>query len=143
MRKSIGVILLLLSMGLLLAGCGGKNDVAAQEADAGQSAPATEGESAAVAGDPVHGQELYSTACVACHGPDAKGVAGLGKSLHPSDSEFVRQSSDEELMTFIKVGRQPGEQGNTTGVAMPPKGGNPALSEGDLADIVAYIRTLE
>ena len=32
---------------------------------------------------------------------------------------------------------------NTTGVAMPPKGGNPALKEADLADIVAYLRTLE
>jgi mono/diheme cytochrome c family protein len=28
-------------------------------------------------------------------------------------------------------------------VAMPPKGGNPALSEEDLADVVAYLRTLE
>jgi disulfide bond formation protein DsbB len=81
--------------------------------------------------------------CIACHGADAKGVQGLGKSLHPSDSEFVSQNSDEELVEFIKVGRQPGEPGNTTGVAMPPKGGNPAISDEDLYDIVAWMRTLD
>ena len=51
--------------------------------------------------------------------------------------------SDPELIEFIKVGRQPDHPLNTTGVAMPPKGGSPALSDSDIVDIVAYIRTLD
>ena len=46
-------------------------------------------------------------------------------------------------MEFIKVGRDPSDPLNTTDVAMPPKGGNPALDNDDLYDIVSYIRTLQ
>ncbi|MCA9797776.1 MAG: cytochrome c, partial [Candidatus Eremiobacteraeota bacterium] len=95
------------------------------------------------AGNPANGEKLYMSSCVACHGADAKGVPSLGKSLHPSDSAFVHEHSDADLVEFIKVGRQPGEPLNTTGVAMPPKGGNPAISDAELYDIVAWIRTLD
>jgi disulfide bond formation protein DsbB len=67
----------------------------------------------------------------------------LGKSLHASESEFVRTQSDDALVEFIKVGRQPDDPANTTGIAMPPKGGNPAITDGDLYNIVAWLRTLE
>lgn len=30
----------------------------------------------------------------------------------------------------------------TTGVVMPPLGGNPALTDADLIDVIAYVRTL-
>lgn len=138
MRKVGTILVLMLSLILVLAACGGEDDPAASAA-----APAAQAQPAAVAGDPAHGEELFMSTCIACHGADAKGVQGLGKSLHPSDSEFIRSSSDEKLIEFIKVGRQPGDPGNTTGVAMPPKGGNPAISEADIHDIVAWIRTLE
>ena len=46
------------------------------------------------------------------------------------------------MLEFVKVGRPTGDPLNTTGVDMPPKGGNPALSEEDLYDIVAYIRAI-
>jgi disulfide bond formation protein DsbB len=41
------------------------------------------------------------------------------------------------------VGCSTSDPENTTGVAMPPKGGNPSLSDGDLQNVVAYIRTLQ
>lgn len=134
---------------LLLAACGGKGKSANAESDAGAAPAAVSDASAApvavseAQGDPAKGQQAFQSACVACHGPDAKGVTGLGKSLHPSDSEFVRSHSDAELVEFIKVGRQPDDPLNTTGVAMPPKGGNPAISDDDLYNIVAWIRTLD
>jgi mono/diheme cytochrome c family protein len=46
------------------------------------------------------------------------------------------------LVEFIKVGRDAGDPLNTTGVAMPPKGGNPAMSEQEVADIVAFVRSI-
>jgi disulfide bond formation protein DsbB len=32
---------------------------------------------------------------------------------------------------------------NTTGIAMPPKGGNAALTTKDIQDVVAYVRALK
>jgi mono/diheme cytochrome c family protein len=40
------------------------------------------------------------------------------------------------------VGRQPTDPLNTTGQLMPAKGGNPALTDEDLYNVVAYIRSL-
>jgi disulfide bond formation protein DsbB len=58
-------------------------------------------------------------------------------------SEFIAGKSDDELVEFLKVGRPPDDPLNTTGVAMLPKGGNPSLTDEDLHNIVAYIRTLQ
>jgi len=79
--------------------------------------------------------------CSACHGPEGKGVPGLGKDM--TASEFITGKTDAELVDFIKVGRDPSDPLNTTGVAMPPKGGNPALSDDDLLNVVMFIRTLQ
>jgi disulfide bond formation protein DsbB len=64
----------------------------------------------------------------------------LGKDL--TTSQFVKDKSDAELVAFVKQGRPASDPANTTGVDMPPRGGNPALSDTDLANIVAFIRTL-
>ena len=92
------------------------------------------------AGNAEHGKQIYSQICIACHGPEAKGVQGLGKDL--TTSTFVAEKSDAEMVDFLKVGRDPSDPLNTTGVAMPPKGGNPALSDQDMLDIVAFVRTI-
>lgn len=92
-------------------------------------------------GDPVDGQQLFSATCAACHGPAGEGIPGLGKDM--TTSQFIAGQTDAELVDFIKVGRDPSDLLNTTGVGMPSKGGNPALSDEDLLDIVAYIRTLQ
>ena len=128
--------MLLALIGLLLAGCGGKKESAVSAAPAEAPAQAA----APAAGDPAQGEILYAQACVACHGPDGAGVEGLGKPF--TTSEFLLTVDDAELVAFIKQGRDPSDPANTTGVAMPPKGGNPALTDAQLADIVAYVRTL-
>jgi hypothetical protein len=69
--------------------------------------------------------------------------SGIGTHLPLIHGEFIRESSDEEMVEFIKVGRQPDHPLNTTGVAMPPKGGNPAFSDEGIYDIVAWMRTLD
>ena len=78
---------------------------------------------------------------MACHGAAGIGVTGLGKAL--TTSEFVADNSDAELVAFIEEGRDVSHPDNTTGVAMPPKGGNPALSQADMANIVAYMRAIQ
>lgn len=87
----------------------------------------------------AHGESLF-VSCAACHGPDGLGVPNLGKNL--VESEFVHSLSDEELVDFIKTGRPIWDAENTTGIDMPPKGGNPTLTDDDILAIVAYLRTL-
>ena len=127
-RRTIVIVCLLLALPLALAACGGG------------AAPATPTPAGPV-GDASKGAEKFAGTCVACHGPDATGVTGLGKDL--TTSEFVKTKSDAELIAFVKVGRPSSDPANTTGVDMPPKGGNPALTDQDLADIIAFLRTLQ
>ena len=97
---------------------------------------------ATLAPDPqavARGKKAYIS-CMACHGKDAKGVKNMGKDL--VNNTFVSSLSDAALVDFIKKGRGPTDPANTTKIAMPPKGGNPALKDAQNQDIVAYIRSL-
>jgi disulfide bond formation protein DsbB len=140
--------LLLLAGSLAIAACGGGSEpepTAVPAAPAEAAAPAEEAApaeavAAAPAGDADKGKAVFDTACIACHGPGGVGVEGLGKSF--VTSEFVTTVDDAGLVEFIKVGRPADDPANTTGVAMLPKGGNPAITDDDLLNIVAYIRTL-
>lgn len=98
---------------------------------------------ASVALDPqmvAAGDQIYHTICMACHGFNARGIAGLGKTL--IGSAYVDSATDDELLTFLQVGRAVNDPLNTTGVAMPARGGNPNLTDDDLRNVIAYIRSL-
>ncbi|NHZ71569.1 MAG: c-type cytochrome [Aquificales bacterium] len=129
----IGVLL------FVLAACGGGGDTSSESSSSSASEPAAE--EAVAVGDPTHGEELFVATCLACHGEGGVGIEGLGKDM--TTSEFIKGLSDAELLAFIKVGRSTTDEANTTGVDMPLKGGNPALTDDDLNDIIAYMRTLE
>ena len=127
MKIRITLIALALT-GVLVTACG----------DAGGSPPAS---APPLTGDATAGKTKFESVCAACHGVDAKGLPGLGKNL--VTSEFAKGKTDAELVAFIKAGRPVGDPLNTTGVEMPPKGGNSSFTDQDLYDIVAYIRQLE
>lgn len=65
----------------------------------------------------------------------------MGKNLH--DNPFIQTRSAAELVDFLKVGRRSYDPLNLTGVDMPPRGGNPALTGQDLAAIAAYLESLQ
>lgn len=140
MKQNFLLLILLLAMPtFILTACGGSSvaqSASNQEPVSKQAEPAQ-----APAGDPAAGRELFIATCAACHGPAGQGVPGLGKDM--TSSEFIAGLTDDELVEFIKIGRDPSDPLNTTGVAMPPKGGNPALSDQDLYNITAYIRSLQ
>lgn len=89
----------------------------------------------------TRGKELYEESCSTCHGMQGQGVPHLGVDLQTS--KFVTQKTDAQLVAFITQGRAANDPLNTTHVAMPPKGGNPALNPQNLADIVAYVRQMQ
>jgi disulfide bond formation protein DsbB len=86
------------------------------------------------------GQKIFGRLCATCHGRDAKGMRGLGKSLIAN--AFTKSLSDQELVEFLQKGRAATDPLNETGVDMPPKGGDPTLTTEDLQHVVAYLRTL-
>ena len=94
-----------------------------------------------IQGDAAAGQQKFLTTCVSCHGPDAKGMPGLGKNL--TTSQFIKDRTNTEMVEFLKGGRPSSDPLNTTGVDMPPRGGNPVLTDTDLLDIITYVRGLQ
>lgn len=99
------------------------------------------GGAAASKGDVAKGKEAFAASCVSCHGADAKGVPGLGKDL-TKKSEWLKKQNEETLTAFIRKGRTAAEPENTTKVDMPPKGGNPALTDADMQNLAAYILSI-
>ena len=80
------------------------------------------------------GKAIYEQTCVACHGVKGKssipGVADLAGRNGPLTK------SDGELITSIRDGVQrPGSM-----MTMPPKGGNPALTDEEIQAVLDYIR---
>ncbi|MFN0135900.1 MAG: cytochrome c [Phycisphaerae bacterium] len=112
--------------------------VSQQDKDA---ALAAAGGDAELAGYIASGNKLFHSTCVACHGQGGVGIQGNGKSL--ANNEFIQSLDDDGLLAFVKQGRGPSDPKNTTGIQMPPKGGNPAMSDDDILDVVAYLRTLQ
>ncbi len=150
MKRLFILIAVITVVAFVVAACGGGQPSgqapAATQPPAQQEKPEEkpekeEGGKMVMAGDPAKGEELYMSTCASCHGPDARGLPNLGKNLR--SSEFVKGLSDEELLDFIKKGRPASDPANTTGVDMPPKGGNPALTDEDIMHIIAYIRSIE
>lgn len=144
------MLALLLALGLVLAACASDPEAGGTTtggettaANGGTTVPDGEepenGEEPE-GGDAEAGAEVFAGTCATCHGPEGKGITGLGKDL--TTSQFVADSTDAELIAFLEVGRPADDPLNTTGVAMPPKGGNPALTEEDLLDVVAYMRSI-
>ena len=121
-NKLLPILAIFILAALILAAGGGASD------------PTFSAEDVAAGGD------IFTSTCSACHGPDAKGLPNLGKDL--TTSEYVRDNDDETLLVLLVEGRPSGHELNTTGVDMPPKGGNPALSDDDLKTVVAFLRSI-
>ncbi len=122
MRKTVWISLAL-GVAVLLAACGGDTE------------PTYSPETIA------EGEALFQQTCFACHGPDGKGLPNLGKDL--TTSEFVKTSNDAELLAYVLEGRAADDPLNTTGVAMPPKGGFSFLTEDNINSIIAFVRSIQ
>lgn len=91
---------------------------------------------AAEAGDAAAGKELYAANCTACHGVKGDGRGPAAVALNPKPADFTSASfwqgrTDAQVAGSIRSGR-PGT--SMTGFTQ--------LSEGDLDDLVTYLRTL-
>jgi len=93
-------------------------------------------------GDPsaANGEKLFRQTCATCHGMNGEGIDKLGKAL--VGNEFLALNSEKALVDFLVEGRSATHPDNSRGVDMPPRGGNPKLTDEDLAAIIVYARSL-
>ncbi|MBZ5597446.1 MAG: c-type cytochrome [Acidobacteriia bacterium] len=83
-------------------------------------------------GDPSHGLSLFLRNCAGCHGMNGRG--GLAPEI--GNPVFQRAATDEFIIGTIRNGR--------VGTAMPAfqRPEAPTLGDQDIADVLAYLRTL-
>jgi mono/diheme cytochrome c family protein len=88
----------------------------------------------------TEGQKIYAGAglCAACHGPQAKGTAGLGPNL--TDAEWLHSNGTYDALVAQITAGVPANK-SKTGVAMPPKGGA-ALTDAQIRAVAAYVWSL-
>jgi mono/diheme cytochrome c family protein len=102
----------------------------------------------ATAGDAAAGKTLYDTNCMSCHGMTGKGDGPVGAVLTPRPRDFSAgefkfdtdtdgtPGSDADLQAVIKQGA--GAFGGSP--LMAPW---PSLSDDEIANLIAYIRSLK
>ncbi len=82
----------------------------------------------------LSGKEIFEKTCQACHGADGKGVIP-GAPDFSSKNSPLKNLSKEVLLKHIENGFQsPGSP-----AAMPPRGGNPNLTDQELSEVLEYM----
>jgi mono/diheme cytochrome c family protein len=159
-RKLIFVTMLLLLSILLLSACGKSQatpttaPLGTESGEPGEvpkpSNPGGPGEAVNLKGDPAAGAEVYSGNCGICHGDQGKGgienpgsTDGTVPPLAPIDPGL--KSSDPKVFAtnidlFIQHGSVP--EGSGPAKQMPGWGDTNALTQQQIADVIAYIISL-
>lgn len=136
-----------LSLTALLAACGGGEPPADEMPPADTPPPATTpstppaGGAALPAGVTPEmaaaGQQTFSTVCVACHGPDAKGTP-LAPDLTDNVWLNISGRNYDEIVNLVKTGVDPAKEAPAP---MPPMGGA-QLTDQQVNEVAAYVMTL-
>lgn len=88
------------------------------------------------------GQEVFMNECSFCHGDTAMGLEqdGMILGVQLAETGFMDNLSDEELISFIRTGREPEAADSKTGNLMPAVD---YLEDGDYEALVAYLRSIQ
>ncbi|MBL0922822.1 MAG: c-type cytochrome [Phycisphaerales bacterium] len=92
--------------------------------------------------DQLAGRALFVASCASCHAADGSGGAGLTGDFKLAESKLVASLDDAHLVEFLKQGRAANHPDNFSGFSMPPKGGNPTLTDEQLLQIAQFVRAL-
>jgi cytochrome c5 len=114
------------------------------------SNPGGPGEAVNLKGDAAVGQQIFVAQCSACHGDQGKaGIPNPGSddgsvpALNPIDSTLISEDAlvyATNIDLFIEHGSKPA--GPFPVISMPPWGDQKLLSPQEIADLIAYIISL-
>jgi hypothetical protein len=79
----------------------------------------------------LRGSVVYDCTSIACNGPHAVDIPGLGNDW--KTNKFIKDNSDADVVTFVKQDRPTTDPENNMGADMPAMSGNNALTDKDLA----------
>lgn len=127
LKRTLLPLLLLVAA---LAACGKKEEAKPAAAPAQQAAPAPAAPAPVASAATEKGEEVYKKTCNLCHQTAVAGAPKLG--LKTDWEARIAQGADMLYEHAIK-----GYNGSKG--AMPPKGGNPALSDDDVKAAVDYM----
>ncbi len=82
----------------------------------------------------VSAKALYEGTCIACHGPNGKGILPGVPDLSDTKGRLTKPNSVLEKHILE------GFQTSGSAMAMPAKGGNPGLTPQDVANLLTYMR---
>jgi cytochrome c oxidase cbb3-type subunit 3 len=88
-------------------------------------------------GDERLGQFWFDSICSTCHGPNGDGYAAGGTGTAIGKASFLDKVSDGFIRVSIKQGRS-----NTRMIGYSGPEAMAALSDSDVDDIIAYLRTV-
>jgi mono/diheme cytochrome c family protein len=102
----------------------------------------------AQAGDAAAGKTIYTTNCASCHGATGKGDGPVGSALNPKPRDFSVGSFKFDTNKNGTPGEDADLKGVITGGAAAYGGSPlmapwPTLSDADVDNVIAYIRTLK
>jgi mono/diheme cytochrome c family protein len=153
-RRWFGIFTLLMIAMLLLSACSNaeKNDEAGEAAK--PSNGGGPGQAVSLTGDPAKGADIFKQECVKCHGEEGVGgvpnTGSLDKEvppLKPIDESMV--SSDAKTFAtnidlFLEHGSnpEPEKEGTAAEKTMPAFGDQKLLEPQQIADVIAYVISL-
>lgn len=114
------------------------------------SNPGGPGQALDLTGDPAAGAQIFQANCLPCHGPEGKqGVpnAGTDNGFVPTLNPIAPALKDPDPATFafnldlfIQHGSTP--SGPNPSISMPAWGDSGALTQQQIADVIAYLISL-
>ena len=149
-HRFAGLLAIALILVLVLAACSSGQATSDSEKVPKPSNPGGTGPALSLTGDATHGSDVFKANCVACHGDQGKApVANPGStdgtvpSLNPIDEALFNSNPKTfaaNIDLFIEHGSTP--EGTSPALKMPAFGDTKTLSPQDIADVMAYVISL-
>ncbi|MDE0205188.1 MAG: cytochrome c [Candidatus Tectomicrobia bacterium] len=91
--------------------------------------------------DAAAGEEIYAQYCALCHGEQGRGDGSLSANLDPkprdhTDGAYMNALTDDHLLKVVSEG------GGAAGLAPIMPAWQGILSEQQILDVIAFVRTL-
>jgi len=80
------------------------------------------------------GEKVYQGSCIACHGEDGKGTFSSIPDL-TQETDWLTKSNDKLIESILR-----GSTSSKTNFSMPPRGGDPTLTEQEAENALQYMQ---